>query len=177
MAKKKNVVEEAPKAPEIVPFAYGVTVGDTGEMVQIKGRDAFLALPTLEAKATAYAQARKFHSDLGKLCRELEVLMTAAAHAARPDPSKVTNIPTEVPGVMVALPSGLEDKKLGKGETKAFAEALQAINPQAYADIIEMEPTVKKAAVNKWRTIPGSVADLILKTYDPQPKSVEIKEK
>lgn len=176
MARKKSVAVDEPKAPEVLPAVYAVTICETGEVQNITTREAFLALPTLEAKATAYAQARKLYSDLGKLCRELEVLMTAAAHEARPDPSKVVNIPTEVPGVMVALPSGLQDKTLGKGEVRAFAESLRAY-PEAEREIIEMEPTVKKAAVNKWRTIPGPVADLILKTYNPQPKSVEIKEK
>jgi len=178
MGRKKKVdhVEE-PKAPEVVEAVYQIPVCESGEVQNIVTRERFLALPTLETKATAYAMARKFHSDLGKLVRELEVLMTAAAHAARPDPTKVTNIPTEVPGVVVALPSGTEDKRLSKKEIEAFAANLNTTNQQAYAEIIEMEPTIRKAAVSRWRTIPGPVADLILKTYDPQPKSVEIKEK
>ncbi|MCK9463132.1 MAG: hypothetical protein M0R80_26210 [Proteobacteria bacterium] len=178
MSKKKvsAVVPDGPQSPIVRDAEYQITIVETGEVVTIRGRDAFLALPTLESKATAYAHLVEAIKKLSALKRELDVLMTAAAVSARPDPSKVVNIPTEVPGVTVELPSGLKDKTLSKGEVEAFANALLEY-PEARNEIIEEIPNIKKVGVNKWRTIPGPVADLILKTYDPQPKTVEIKVK
>lgn len=169
--KKVEVVETLP-----VP-AYQVTINETGEMYALASRERFQALATVGEKAEAFAQLKRFYKTLGALVREIEVLMTASLHAARPDPNKVVNVPTSMPGVTVSLPAGLEDKTLNKGEVRAFADSLAEINVEAYKEIIDMEPIIKKAAVNKYRVMPGPVADLILRTYAPHPKSAEIKVK
>lgn len=165
-------VVEDPKVTDLV--LYEVASRESGEVVAIYSREAFMAM-TLEKKAESYAQLDQFLKTLNKYRRELEALLTVAMHAARPDPSKPVNVPTSIPGVTISLPSGLEDKTLGVGETQAFAEELHKISEQAEKDIVSYRPTIDKKAVNKWRTVPGPVADLIVRVYQPHPKAVEVK--
>jgi len=154
--------------------AYEITIPETGEVYALSSRETFDSMDTM-GKAEAFAQLKQFSKAVNSLVRELEPLMTLALHNSRPDPSKVVNIPTSIPGVTVCLPSGLQDKTLGKGEVKHFADELHAISAEAEKEIISYEPCIAKAAVNKWRTIPGPVAELILRVYCPGPKTVEIK--
>ncbi len=155
--------------------AYEVTINETGETYALTSRERFDALPTVEAKAEAFAQIKGFHKQLAALVRELEPLMTIALDRARPDASRAVVVTTSIPGVTVEIPKGLEDKDLGKSEVEAFARELQALDQEAYKAIIEMTPSIRKAEVNKRRDIPGPVADLIKKVYQPHAKKAEVK--
>ncbi len=155
--------------------AYQVNINETGETYAITSRERFDALPTVEAKADAYAQLKGFQKAINALVREIDPLISQALDKARVDSTRAVTVLTSVPGVTVTIPKGLEDKELGKGEIEAFASALQKLDENAYKLCIEMNPSIKKAEVNKLRDIPGPVAELINRTYQPHAKKAEIK--
>jgi hypothetical protein len=160
---------------EIHPNAYEIVVAQTGESIPICTRETFISMD-LKTKAEVFAQLCQFLKEAYKLKKELEALMTSAMNEARNDFSKPVNIPV-APGVMVSLPTGTEDKDLSKKEVSDFAELLHKLNEEAEKEIISYIPSVDKRAVNKWRTVPGPVSDLIVRFYQPHSKSCEIKTK
>jgi hypothetical protein len=132
----------------------------------------FKVLP-FEEKAKIFLDVLALRKKLNEEVSEIDAHMRTQFKERQ-----VADKPARFQGVEYELyqGSGFEEKYLSKAEVDKFCEELHGLDPKAYAEIVEMVPSIKKKELNKYRTVLGSVADLINRYYATlNPKKIELR--